>query len=163
MAEIYPHIEVALTQAERDNQNALSTLTALQTQLSLNQSKIAALVAELQDTQKQAENYSRAIPQVERTRLRTDQKLRQLREHAERVAKELAAERRVQTYLEELQHDDEDGERRLKEYVSEVMRRDAEGYDGSDSESEWSVLDQSVDSLKVRACKWCAHALPAVN
>lgn len=163
MAEIYPHIEVALTQAERDNQNALSTLTALQTQLSLNQSKIAALVAELQDTQKQAENYSRAIPQVERTRLRTDQKLRQLREHAERVAKELAAERRVQTYLEELQHDDEDGERRLKEYVSEVMRRDAEGYDGSDSESEWSVLDQSVDSLKVRACKWCAHASPTVN
>lgn len=149
MAEIYPHIEVALSQADREHQEALSTLTTLQTQLSLNQSKISALVAELQATHKQAEHYARTIPQVERVRLRTDQKLRQLREHADRVSKDLAAERRVQAYLEELQNDDDAGERRLKEYVSEVMRRDAEGYGDSDSESEWSVLDRSVESLKV--------------
>ncbi|KAG8860875.1 hypothetical protein FRB96_003609 [Tulasnella sp. 330] len=148
MAEIYPHIEVALSQADREHQEALSTLTALQTQLSLNQTKIRALVAELQATHQQVEHYARTIPQVERVRLRTDQKLRQLREHADRVSKDLAAERRVQGYLEELQADDENGERRLKEYVSEVMRKDAEGYGDSDSESEWSVLDRSVDSLK---------------
>ncbi|KAG9033970.1 hypothetical protein FRB95_014050 [Tulasnella sp. JGI-2019a] len=148
MAEIYPHIEVALSQADREHQEALSTLTALQTQLSLNQTKIQALVAELQATHQQAEHYARTIPQVERVRLRTDQKLRQLKEHADRVSKDLAAERRVQSYLEELQADDEHGEKRLKEYVSEVMRKDAEGYGDSDSESEWSVLDRSVGSLK---------------
>lgn len=153
MAEvtIWPHISVALNQAEVEHKDALETLTELQTQLLTNQHKISALAAELQETQRRAEHYARSIPQVERVRLRTDQKLRQLREHADRVSKDLAAERRVQLYLEELQKDDEDGEQRLKTYVSEVMRRDAEGYGDSDTESEsdWSVLDRSIDSLKV--------------
>ncbi|KAG8901447.1 hypothetical protein FRB99_005305 [Tulasnella sp. 403] len=142
------HIEVALVQADKEHQKALTTLSQLQTQLHANRTKIATLAVELEMAQKEVEHYSRTIPHVERIRTRADKKLKELKERAERVAKELAAERLVQDYLEELQKDDEDGEKRLKEYLSEVLHRDVDGFGDSDTESEWSVLGASVGSIK---------------
>ena len=149
MSHRQSNIQVALVQADKEREKALHQLQELQNKLSANRERISRLVTELQAAQSEVDLYSRTIPQAERQKFRADQRLRQLKEHADRVSAELAAERLVQDYLEELQRDDELAEKRLKEYVSEVLTKDADGYVDTDSESEWSVLSNSTTSVKV--------------
>ncbi|KAG9019279.1 AAA+-type ATPase [Tulasnella sp. 427] len=142
------NLYVAIDQAERTRQEADLALAQLRAQLKANASKIASLAAELEVTQAQLDHYAYSLPLVERQKLRADKHLNVLRERAEKVEKELRAEKRLQEYLQELQKDDEDSERRLKEYLSELLARDTDEDSDSDSEASepWKVLPSSTTS-----------------
>ena len=144
------HMQVAISEANKESEQAKQALEQLNQALEMNRAKIQQLVDELHATQRAASQYSKTIPSMVHKKQRMDEKLKRLQETADRVAKELAAERLVQSYLQELRNDDDESERRLKTYLCEVLKKDAEGGD-SDSDSDWSVLGESVDSLKVSA------------